>query len=278
MQTFLETIATEAFKILTNKMFMAVLSGVMVLFYWVKSMLYLHEFPNDPYILSQDPQLHTKNSAYVHLQHFFASKSSGVTLFWGLQGIQKAFLTKHTSKEYEGEVSVDYVNCNRISGSKLKTMVYNKLGISENSPHLKLRITLKPRRFLTIVLDNFDKILENNIGEATSFVQELAEESLGNKFNVLILLNKAKNAHDLLQQNIQQLRLLGSKKCGRWTTSDVKNLNIDKKYLDMVDTCETLTPVINAKNIKLRFLVATEKNDWMKGEEMLDVYWDDQNA
>lgn len=230
-------------------------------------------FPSDAGFLSQDRLLYTRNSAYSYLRDFFLSKTGCIAIFWAIEGVNKAYITKHICEELESEIDTVYVNCDGIAFEDFKTTLYRKIDFEESCPNfIRKHVLCWLNPYTTFILDNLDGILEHERLKTVSMIEALGKRSRHGKFNVLLLLNKAENVHVLmrLKRIHYDIQLIGPTGCGLWTSDAFRLLNISQERQVLVDLCGTFTPTVN-NTIDLIHLDATqEKHERDEGETLLN--------
>lgn len=237
-------------------------------------------FPKDRKAVSRDPLLYTKNSAYAYLRRFFLSEQDGITIFWALKGVNKAYITKHVCNELKCRINTVYMNCKRITFEDFRKKIYWKADLEQSCPDFTRAYLLSwLGTYTTFILDDMDGFLESETTRTLEIIECLEEMSRGGRFNVLILLNKAENARTVLQLSNDDcdIQLLGPKGCGKWTSRSFQHLLISQDRLSLIDKCGTFTPMHHKSIDLLQIEALKEEKEWDNADGILNGYWNNDD-
>ena len=247
-----------------------------------------HGVPKESSMWKAHPELFLENSGTASLRSYLSARTptSGVTIFWAIEGAGKTFALSRVSTEFQGNRHrFIYIDCLGSTCDDIKQILYRKLGMDPQDDLGRFSSYLPSDVFTTIVIDHFTVT-----AVSSAFISSLARDSMHSaspSFNVLVLLSNPAHALALLTDKgsgdgflpMQYVKLLGPSFCGRWCSDDLlllllTQINEKKHLLSLVDQCGTLLPFLfnGPSNAHMQLKIAQSQLAWEDGERILAGY------
>jgi hypothetical protein len=255
-------------------------------------------------LLTHNPKLFVIHPCVDTLRTVLHDRSvAGAAVFWAAECAGKSHVTSHTAYEIEQKdttrkfIFVDWIQYYAFKNESPIEWFYRQLGL--NSTHDQMHLPTNLTHFTTIIFDHFDWAMRSHHSHAAKqLVLNLATDSSAvGGFNLLVIVNKAVNARDLLTIKPHQhfIQLLGSPYIGRWDSDTIhnyveratndrsrawlaQNTETIKRAVDIGIWSGTLREVISilngsAHNDHYYALRAGQaQSQWTEGHEMLNFY------
>ena len=212
------------------------------------------------------PDFAVKTSGTVAVDAFVAAEQLGSTVFWAVPGAGKSFAVA------QRDVFM-VVNWHKMHGTSASEW-FEKLVGCNGSIGGSMR-----DGFSTIVFDHFDNALAINRVSAMQLFLRLTMDSVETKtFNVLVCVNDASNALELLRTSSVHVHLLGPSYCGRCGVEDLTQMALTPLAVELAVLSGAIGTVNEAMSTKRRHndwlsLRAARLSDmWKRGEAVLWSY------